>query len=239
MIILFALLAFVATFCGGLFALKYHDKLHLVLGFSAGALLGVAFFDLIPESIELASSAYSLQTTLTVTAVGFTVYMLANRWFMVCSHDDEHCENVSHKGILGASSLALHSFLDGAAIGLGFQVSTLVGAVVTAAVLVHDFSDGINTVGLVLRNKGSRSQAFRWLVTDALAPIAGAVSTMFFTLPEASLGIILALFAGFFLYLGASDLLPESHHHHPTWGTTLLTLVGMGLIYFVIRLVGA
>lgn len=137
--------------------------------------------------------------------------------------------------MLGAGSLSIHSFLDGVAIGLAFQVSAAIGAVVAVAVLTHDFSDGINTVNLVLKNAGARKQAFRWLIVDALAPVLGAASTMLFTLPEQSLSIILALFSGFFLYIGASDLIPESHHNHPKFLTTAMTLLGAGVLFVAIH----
>jgi ZIP family zinc transporter len=134
--------------------------------------------------------------------------------------------------------LSIHSFLDGVAIGLAFQVSTSVGAIVTVAVLVHDFSDGINTVNLVLKNSGKPDEALRWLLLDAAAPVAGLSSTIFFVLPEVALGLILALFCGFFLYIGASDLLPESYHAHPTKLSTVMTLLGAALIYAAVRLTG-
>ena len=67
------------------------------------------------------------------------------------------------------------------------------------------FSDGINTVNLVLKNGGQRNQALRWLALDAIAPLLGVVSTLFFTLPPGVLGLVLAVFSGFFLYIGASD----------------------------------
>jgi ZIP family zinc transporter len=124
------------------------------------------------------------------------------------------------------------------AIGLAFQVSISVGAIVAIAVLVHDFSDGINTVNLILKNSGSRSQAFKWLITDAVAPVVGVISTLFFSVPESTLSIILAVFAGFFLYIGASDLLPESHHSHPTAWTTFATVLGVVILYGAIHLAG-
>jgi ZIP family zinc transporter len=130
----------------------------------------------------------------------------------------------------------MHSFLDGVGIGLAFQVSNAVGLVVTTAVLVHDFSDGINTVNMILKNDGEKKKAIKWLVIDAIAPVIGIASTMLFTLSESSLGIVLALFTGFFLYIGASDLLPESHHNHPTIWTTILTIAGMVVIYIAITL---
>ncbi len=106
------------------------------------------------------------------------------------------------------------------------------------AVLVHDFSDGINTVNLILKNSGSRELAFKWLMADAVAPVLGVVSTLFFSVPESTLGIILAVFSGFFLYIGASDLLPESHHEHPTAWTTFATVLGTAVLYTAIKLAG-
>jgi len=134
--------------------------------------------------------------------------------------------------------LSIHSFLDGVAIGLAFQVSIAIGLIVAIAVLVHDFSDGINTVNMILKNSGTSKQAMRWLCTDAIAPTLGVISTLFFTLPKSALGIILALFSGFFLYIGASDLLPESHHNHPTYLTTVFTVLGVGVLYLAIKLAG-
>ena len=78
----------------------------------------------------------------------------------------------------------------------------------------------------------------RELILDALAPFIGVSVTLLFSVPMATLGIILAVFTGLFLYIGASDLIPESHHHHPTIWTTLMTILGMLVLYFAIRLVG-
>ena len=73
---------------------------------------------------------------------------------------------------------------------------------------------------------------------DAIAPVIGIASTAFFTVPESSLGLLLALFAGFFLYIGASDLIPESHHAHPKRITTIMTALGIAVMYVVIKVAG-
>lgn len=234
MIILISIAAFAFTILGGLFALKFKDKLHLILGFSAGAVIGVAFFDLLPEAIELGGDTSKVTA---VVAIGFIFYMILDRFIILHSHhDDEHEHAHNKRGILGATSLSIHSFLDGIGIGLAFQVSTSVGMIVTTAVLVHDFSDGINTVNMILKNNGEKMKAVKWLIVDALAPVLGICATLLFSLSETSLGTLLALFTGFFLYIGASDLLPESHHSHPTVWTTVLTVLGMVVIYTAIRL---
>jgi len=226
-----AVAAFVSTLAGGLLALRLRDKLHLILGFSAGAVIGVAFFDLLPEAIDIGISFHSPTIILAWTASGFLVYLALDR--ALSFHGDP-----APRGGFTASVLCIHSILDGVAIGLAFQTSRVVGIVVAIGVLAHDFSDGINTMNIILRNRGSRSEAFRWLLLNATAPILGIASTLFFTLPANGFGLTLALFGGFFLYIGASDLIPESYHAHPKFLTTAMTLAGAAVLYLTITLIG-
>ncbi len=241
MIIAISFAIFISKLIGGLCTLYFKDKLHLVLGFSAGAVVGVVFFDLFPEAIELGQKFYPPETITIFMALGFLLYLIFDRAVILHSQHTEHSDlgnmEVSGRGLLGASSLSLHSFFDGLAIGLAFQVSSGIGLIVATAVLVHTFSDGINTVNLILKNQGDVKMAILWLVFGSLAPVFGVISTLFFTLPEQSLSIILALFSGFFLYIGASELVPESHHAHPKLLTTLMTVLGAGVLFIVIRLI--
>jgi zinc transporter ZupT len=227
--------AFIATMLGGAFALFRRDRLHLILGFSAGAVLGVALFDLLPEAFELATKRHAVATVTLLVAIGFFSFMLLNRILLLHPEHDDDGAAPRRSGALGAASLSLHSFLDGVAIGLAFKVSTAVGGVVAAAVLVHDFSDGINTVTIVLKNRGRGLRALRWLAVDAVAPVAGVASTYLFTLSATQLGLVLALFCGFFLYIGASDLLPESHHRHPKALTGVMNIAGAAVIWIAIH----
>ncbi|MCX6716219.1 MAG: ZIP family metal transporter [Candidatus Taylorbacteria bacterium] len=247
MLILIAMATFVFTLIGGLVALKFKDRLHIILGFSAGAVVAVAFFDILPEALDLGSKYYDSSIITGTVGLGFLIYLILDRvvFLHAHAHDETDQEHVAlsfpeskhiRRGTLGASTLSIHSFIDGVAIGLAFQVSAAVGIIVAVAVLIHDFSDGINTVGLILKNKGEGARALRWLAVDAVAPVLGVVSTLFFTLPEQNLSIILALFCGFFLYIGATDLIPESHHAHPKLLTTGMTLLGAGVLYLAIQL---
>lgn len=236
MALIVGFITIISTFLGGMFAVRLKDKLHLITGFSAGAVIGVAFFDLLPESISLASKSYSISLVTMLIAIGFTAYLILDRFFSLHCHDDAECQNPSHNGNLGATALIFHSFLDGLGIGLAFKVSPLVGGVVAAAVLAHDFSDGINTVTLILKNKGTQKAAIKYLIFDALAPLLGVIVSLFFSVSEAHLGLILAVFTGLFIYIGASDLIPESHHHHPTAWTTVMTVLGILVLYIVINL---
>lgn len=238
MIILISIGAFTATFLGGLFALRLQDRLHLILGFSAGAVIGVAFFDLLPEAFALVGAAHTPAFVSGIIALGFASYLLLDRLIVLHHHDSDEHSHVQRRGVLGAGSLAVHSFIDGIAIGLAFKVSPALGLIVAAAVLAHDFSDGINTVSMIIKSGGDRARALRWLFIDALAPVAGVLVTLLFGVSESQLGLLLALFSGFFLYIGASELLPESHHAHPVRWTTFATLLGMGVMYLIVRLAG-
>ena len=229
LLLLIALAAFASTLLGGLFALGLRDKLHLILGFSAGAVVGVAFFDLLPEAVNIGFSAPGV--IMSWTAAGFLAYLLLARILLFYADS-------APRGSVGAGVLCCHSLLDGVAIGLAFQASRSVGIVVTIAVLTHDCSDGINTMNIVLRNQGDRTRARSWLLLDAVAPVIGIAATAMFNLRADGFGIVLALFAGFFLYIGASDLIPESYHAHPKFLTTVMTLAGAAVLYVAVSLVG-
>jgi len=231
MVLLLGGAAGLATLLGGLLALKQQDRLHLILGFSAGAVIGVAFFDLLPEALELGGRRYGTPAVTAIVGAGFLLYMLLSRTLLLHTHGNGEIAPRTPPTWLGAGSLVAHSVLDGVGLGFAFQASAAVGIVVALAVVAHDFSDGINTVGMVLRHAENRREAFLWLVLDAAAPIAGVLATTFLSLKEDHLGVLLALFCGFFLFIGASDLIPESHHRHPKVVTSLMSVFGAAAIY--------
>lgn len=246
MIYLFAILTFVCTFLGGIFAFKFKDKLHLISGFSAGAILGLAFFHLIPEAMKMSEGSFEASQVAVIFAIAFVVYMILDRLFLHHSHESskaghnheahEHAHIAKRPAFLGVTSLSFHSLFDGIAIGLSFQVSTMLGLTVALAVLAHDFSDGINTVNFVLKSTDNKkSRIFKWLFVDSIAPVIGIIIGTLVHVPNLFIGVVVAVFAGFFTYLGASELLPESYHNHPTWLTTVATIVGMAVIYVVIQ----
>ncbi|MDQ2861189.1 MAG: ZIP family metal transporter [Pseudomonadota bacterium] len=231
LLIAIALAAGAATLAGGWLALRLAGRIHLILGFSAGAVIGVALFDLLPEALALGQKSHGLATLTALTAAGFMAYLAVDRAFLIATTD-----RTGHRGHLGAGALTVHSLLDGLAIGLGFQVSVAVGAVLAIAVLAHDFSDGINTVNLSLAGSPRPRTARRWLIADAAAPMVGIAASRAIVVSQADLALIIAAFAGFFLYIGASELLPDSHHRYPRAWTTVATLLGAALIYAVVRL---
>jgi zinc transporter ZupT len=224
----------ITTMLGGLFALSLKRRVAVVLGFSAGAVLGVALFDLLPEALSLGKHSFGAPAILLAGAAGFLLYGLFDR--LVTRHDSPSCGPDPAQGFLGAGSFSLHSLLDGMGIGFAFQAGHGAGLVVASAVLAHDFADGLNTVNVVVKHGGSRSQALRWLLTDALAPVAGAGLSLFFHLPAMMLALLLAAFAGFFLYIGALDLLPESQRLGSRVWSGFATLMGAAFLFGVAQL---
>jgi ZIP family zinc transporter len=137
-------------------------------------------------------------------------------------------------GLASATALAVHSFLDGVGIGLAFQVDETVGVAVAIAVIAHDFADGLNTVTVMRTHGNDQRRTLLMLGIDALAPVLGAASTLFFSVGDGVLALYLGAFAGFLLYLATADILPEAHARHPSRLTLLSTLGGLGLMWFVV-----
>lgn len=231
---------FLSTLLGGLTALKNKDQLHRLLGYTAGVLLGVVAFDLLPEIFKNLEQQH-LGPTLAMSALvcGFLVFHVVEKSILI-HHSQEHDYEVHHHPDVGlASALALsgHSFLDGVGIGLGFQASTSIGIAVAIAVIAHDFTDGLNTVNLMLVNRNRTSRAVALLVVDAVAPVVGAATTLLFRISPMALTAYLGFFAGFLLYIGASEILPEAHSKHSSYITIALTILGVIFMFAVTRFV--
>ena len=236
---LWALLAFGMTLAGGAFAFRYQRYLQPIMAFSAGLLIGVVFLDLIPEIMEIAHTASLQPRTLMLTLIaGFMGIFLLEKLTIIHSektHDTPgHHHNV---GLAGAIGLSFHSFLDGLAIGIGFQAGSEVGFVVLLAVVAHDFADGLNTVTFMLATRNNRWRTILLLIVDALAPVAGALLAQVLRIDPGILAFQLAFFAGFLLYLGASDLLPHVHER-PRFALIFSTIAGLitaGAVVFALE----
>lgn len=237
--IIFSLATFFSTYLGGLFAVKFKDKLHYIMAFTAGVLLGVVSFEIFPEIIELiGANGFKPIDAMIALVIGFFVFHILEKTILIHhAHEEEYAEHKHPRvGVLSALALIGHSFMDGVGIGLGFQVNSATGLLVALAVVSHDFTDGMNTVTLMLNNKNSEKKSKKFLLLDSVAPILGAVSTLFFVVSPYFLVLYLGFFAGFLLYIGASDILPEAHSNHSSFKLIGLTIFGAVLIFFISRL---
>ena len=236
--ILLALATFISTLTGGLIGLKNKDRMHRFLGYTAGVLLGVVAFDLLPEIFKQLSAQHRNPTGVMVALVsGFLVFHIVEKSILIHHTNEAEYEVHKHPHVGVASALALsgHSFLDGVGIGLCFQIGTSVGIAVAIAVIAHDFTDGLNTVNLMLLNKNRSRRAFLYLLLDAMAPVLGVLSTLLFTISDTGLILYLGFFASFLLYIGASEVLPEAHSKHSSYQTIGMTTLGVIFMFVVTR----
>ena len=223
-----ACLTVVSTLAGGAVALRFRRDLGTVIAFSGGIVVAVALLDVLPEAMDAVGDAGHVGV---LVAAGFLAFFLVER-LLVLHHRDEPEQARAHArvGMLGAAGLSAHSFVDGLGIGLAFELDTATGFLVFFAVISHDFADGLNTVSFVLRQSGDRRQAVQWLAIDALAPLAGAIVGSSLAVSESTLGYLLAVYAGFFLFMGATDLLPHAHEH-PSRLRVAVTALAFAVIF--------
>lgn len=229
-----------ATTAGGYLAIKAKDRLHLVLGLSAGLLLGLVAFDLLPEVFELGTQEILNAPAVSVALVaGFLLLHFYEQLFgshepaeSDYGYDHDHSSSVA--GALGALAMGGHVFLDGLALGVAFKVSSDLGVAVFIALLVHAFSDGLNTVSFLIKS-GAWGKKGIWLLgVDALARISGAVLGTTLVLSNNFIAIYLALFAGIVIYLATSHILPEAHSRHSSRWTIVATIFGVLVMWALV-----
>lgn len=229
---------FISTLCGGLFGIRHRNKLHLIISLTAGVLIGVVFFDIIPEMFSIMQeNGFAISSGMIAIVAGFFFIHIVEKIAVIhTAHEDEYADHTHPLvGSIGALGLSFHSFLDGMGIGLGFLVNAHVGLLIAIAVIAHDFCDGLNTVSVMLINKNSVQKAKYFLLLDAIMPLVGFATTFFIPIPTKILVIILGFFAGFLLYLGASDLLPEAHSKRSSYKLIGLTMTGALFIFIITR----
>jgi ZIP family zinc transporter len=240
LVIALAATTVLATFFGGMLALRAKDRFHLVLGLSAGLLLGLVGFDLLPEVFEMnANNLVGVRATSVALIAGFLSLHFIEQF--AGSHEPaesdyghEHTHTVEIAGTVGAIAMAGHIFLDGVALALAFKVSNSLGYAVFIAMLVHAFSDGLNTVALLIKTNQWQSRGKYLLAVDAIARIGGAAIGSSLTISDSNLAIYLAVFSGIVIYLATSHILPEAHSKHPSKVTMLATLAGVVIMWAVV-----
>lgn len=235
-----AALTAIATTTGGFIAIKSKDRLHIVLGLSAGLLLGLVAFDLLPEVFSMGTKEFLHAPVVSIALIaGFLLLHFYEQIFgshepaeSDYGHDHSHSSDIA--GALGALAMGGHVFLDGIALGVAFEVSNNLGLAVFIALLVHAFSDGLNTVSFLIKS-GTWGKKGIWLLgVDGIARVSGAALGSTLALSDNFVATYLALFAGIVIYLATSHILPEAHSRHKSRYTIVATIVGVAVMWALV-----
>ena len=187
--------------------LKYS---HYINSFAAGLILGIAFFHLFPKSLELSNNG------LLFIFIGFLLFYLLENGMVIHSGSEIHFKeknNPQHsKGMVLFSGLFFHSLVDGFIIGVGFEIEPKLGLLTSLVVILHELPEGVTTFSLLISSIKKKT-ALKMSIAVALATPFGALISLTFigSLSESMVGLLLAMAGGSFLYIGASDLIPETH----------------------------
>ena len=209
-ILIFTLIGSVASLAGSFFLLFKRQITEAfsnnLISFAAGALLTVAFLDLFPEAAKAAGEANVFLYVL----AGFVAFFFAERFIQLFHHHHEHGEKPTVLLVLVGDGI--HNFIDGVAITVGFLTSIQLGITTSLAVAAHEIPQEIADMGVLLACGLSKSRALLYNFLSALTAIAGALIAFFFaSFIEQYLYVFLALAAGNFIYISASDLIPTLH----------------------------
>jgi len=209
----------------GIYALSLSERtLHRILfaivGFSAGTILGAVYFDLLPEAVELMGNDLAY----VYVAIGFVSFFFLER-FIYWYHGHGHTEDIEQLpampgrantrefAYLNLVGDAIHNFIDGLVISASFLVSSTVGVATTIAVIFHELPQEMGDYGILIYSGFNRKRALTLNFVVSLTVVVGGMVAIFLIgWVEALSGLLIALATGGFIYLGASELVPELHH---------------------------
>jgi zinc and cadmium transporter len=240
-IILYSAIAGLSTLLGIALVIINEERVvrysHYVNSFAAGLILGVAFFHLFPESLELSQNA------LLYIFLGFLVFYLLESLMVLHSGSEIHFKgkrNPKHtKGMVMFSGLFFHSLFDGIIIGVGFEIDPKVGLLTSLGIIMHEVPEGVTSFSLLIASI-TRNTALKMSIAVALATPLGALISLAFIggLSESTVGLLLAMAGGSFLYIGASDLIPETHEEKGVANAAFL-LFGILFLFSLSKMIKA
>lgn len=237
-----------ATFIVSLFSLsgiftlslneeRLHSILFFLLAFSAGSIFGAAVFDLLPEAVELVDE----HVVYLYIAFGYLAFYFLERfiyWYHGHGHHEdmefeaEETRGFAYLNLLGDG---VHNFIDGMVIAASYTVSFQVGLVATIAVIFHELPQEMGDYGILIYAGFDRVRALTLNFMVALSVVGGGVfATFFLETVETLSGVLIAFSAGAFLYLAASELVPELQHERDFRRSLIqffVFILGMALIY--------
>ena len=223
------------------------DFLFVFVSFAAGGILGSAYLDLVPEAIHLIGSGQALA----LQVLGFTVFFLLERlvyWFHGHGHGNAHGVHISSDDsrikvkryvYLNLVGDAVHNAMDGVVIASSFFAGVASGLATTAAVIFHEIPQEMGDFAILVHGGISKMRALGLNFVTAATSVLGAVCAYVFLSPtESQLGTVLAFMGGGFVYLSASELIPEIRREENIVKSLIqfaFFSAGLAFIWLVIR----
>lgn len=206
-----------------------------LVSFAAGALLATGFLDTMKEAVAQGGDQVFLWVTLSIAG-----FFLIERLFLHLHHhdtDEDHGEDLKLPVGLLIFGDALHNFIDGASIAASFFVSVPIGIITSIAVFVHEIPHELGDFGILLHKGWPRGKVFTFNALTGVAALGGALlAYVFGTQFAGTIPVLLAITTGNFIYLSATDLLPEIHHHskkNPALPNVIFFLLGIAVIWIL------
>lgn len=234
-----AITAFAATLSAGILVKRYKRNIGVVCAFAAGVLVALAIFDMLPDIIVLAPRVQVSfeMSAFTILAGFFSLYALDKGLFQIGKKSRKSSTRTI--GLLSALEFCFHGFLEGLAIGISFQFELGLGILVTFAVVSHDFCDGLSTLALMLNSGNTMRSSMSMLFLDAIAPVLGAIATLFFHVQGYFIVLGFSFLAGSFVYLGLGSLLPEARRKNRQQITFIFFFMGFIMILLLSMIMNA
>jgi zinc and cadmium transporter len=229
--IIFSGLAGVITILGILLTRLWHRSSlrysHYINSFAAGLILTTALMELFPRGL-----AYNEDASLYALG-GFVAFLVLETFLVVHSGAEVHYlqRRDTAKGFIFFWGLFLHSLLDGLIIAVGFATDRQVGLVTALAVISHEFPEGITTFSLLLQNISDRKALALAVVVALATPAGGLIGVALLPAPESVMGAATGLVVGSFLYIAATDIVPEIREEKAIQNTVAL---GVGSLFLIV-----
>jgi zinc and cadmium transporter len=219
-----------------------HSILFFLVAFSAGSILGASLFDLLPEAVEMVDES----VVFIYIAVGYLAFFVLER-FIYWYHGHGHHGDIEGMGderaptkgfaYLNVLGDGIHNFIDGMIIAASFTAGFSVGLATTIAVIFHELPQEMGDYGILIYAGFERTKALILNFIAALSVVVGGVFGIFFLgTVEALSGPLIAFSAGAFIYLSASELIPELQEEDDLWRSLVqfgVFLVGLFAIWYL------
>jgi zinc and cadmium transporter len=244
-LIFYSLIGGLFSLVGGLFLVFQKDLSKKImvplLAFAAGAFLSAALLDILPEAIEMVEESHPI---FLFALIGFTSFFILERWLMKSffhhHKSDEHSDHTESLPLLLILGDSFHNFLDGIVIAFAFLADPALGLVSALAIAAHEIPQEIGDFSILLNQGWDRSRIIAINIFQSLLTIPGVLLGYYAgSIFSSQLPYLLALAAGIFIYIGASDLIPEIHHksgHKHFWPVVLPLILGIFLVWYLVGL---